>query len=33
VIDVEVDNRDHLDRIMASLRANPVVTAAERVQG
>jgi GTP pyrophosphokinase len=33
VIDVEVDDCDHLDRIMASLRANPVVTAVERMQG
>jgi guanosine-3',5'-bis(diphosphate) 3'-pyrophosphohydrolase len=32
LIDVEVDDRDHLDRIMASLRATPVVTAVERFQ-
>ena len=33
VLDVEVDDRDHLDRIMAGLRASPVVTAVERMQG
>jgi guanosine-3',5'-bis(diphosphate) 3'-pyrophosphohydrolase len=33
VLDVEVDDRDHMDRIMASLRASPVVTAVERMQG
>jgi GTP pyrophosphokinase len=33
VLDVEVDDRDHMDRIMAGLRASPVVTAVERMQG
>jgi GTP pyrophosphokinase len=33
VVDVEVDDRDHMDRIMAGLRASPVVTAVERMQG
>jgi GTP pyrophosphokinase len=33
VLDVEVDDRDHMDRIMASLRASPVVTTVERMQG
>jgi GTP pyrophosphokinase len=33
VLDVEVDDRDHMDRIMAGLRASPVVTAVERAQG
>ena len=32
VLDVEVDDREHLDRIMASLRASSVVTAVERAQ-
>ncbi len=32
VLDVEVDDRDHMDRIMAGLRASPVVTAVERMQ-
>jgi GTP pyrophosphokinase len=33
VLDVEVDDRDHMDRIMAGLRASPAVTAVERAQG
>jgi GTP diphosphokinase / guanosine-3',5'-bis(diphosphate) 3'-diphosphatase len=32
ILDVEVDDRDHLDRIMAGLRASSVVTAVERAQ-
>jgi GTP diphosphokinase / guanosine-3',5'-bis(diphosphate) 3'-diphosphatase len=32
ILDVEVDDREHLDRIMASLRASSVVTAVERAQ-
>jgi GTP diphosphokinase / guanosine-3',5'-bis(diphosphate) 3'-diphosphatase len=32
ILDIEVDDLDHLDRIMASLRATPVVTAVERTQ-
>jgi GTP pyrophosphokinase len=32
ILDIEVDNLDHLDRIMASLRATPVVTSVERTQ-
>ena len=33
VLDIEVDDLDHLDRIVASLRATPVVTHVERSQG
>ena len=33
VLDIEVEDRDHLDRIVASLRATPVVTFVERTQG
>jgi (p)ppGpp synthase/HD superfamily hydrolase len=33
VLDIEVDDVDHLDRIVASLRATPVVTHLERSQG
>jgi guanosine-3',5'-bis(diphosphate) 3'-pyrophosphohydrolase len=33
VLDIEVEDRDHLDRIVASLRATPVVTLVERTQG
>jgi len=33
ILDVEVDNRDHLERIVASLRATPVVTSVERTRG
>jgi GTP pyrophosphokinase len=32
ILDIEVDDLDHLDRIMASLRATPVVTSVERTQ-
>jgi guanosine-3',5'-bis(diphosphate) 3'-pyrophosphohydrolase len=32
ILDVEVDDREHLDRIMAALRASSVVTAVERAQ-
>ncbi len=33
ILDIEVENRDHLERIVASLRANAVVTSVERTQG
>ncbi len=33
ILDIEVDDRDHLERIVASLRATPVVTYVERAQG
>ena len=33
VLDIEVEDRDHLERIVASLRATPVVTQVERTQG
>ncbi|HEX5796641.1 MAG TPA: RelA/SpoT AH/RIS domain-containing protein, partial [Geminicoccaceae bacterium] len=33
VLDIEVEDRDHLERIVASLRATPVVTLVERTQG
>jgi GTP pyrophosphokinase len=33
ILDVEVENRDHLERIVASLRATSVVTSVERTQG
>ncbi|HEX6143821.1 MAG TPA: bifunctional (p)ppGpp synthetase/guanosine-3',5'-bis(diphosphate) 3'-pyrophosphohydrolase [Geminicoccaceae bacterium] len=33
VLDIEVDDVEHLERIQASLRANPVVTSVERAQG
>jgi guanosine-3',5'-bis(diphosphate) 3'-pyrophosphohydrolase len=33
ILNIEVDDRDHLERIVASLRATPVVTYVERAQG
>ena len=33
ILDIEVDNRDHLERIVATLRATPVVSSVERTQG
>ena len=33
ILDIEVEDRDHLDRIVASLRATPVVSLVERTQG
>lgn len=33
MLDLEVVDRDHLDRIVAHLRANPVVTSVERAHG
>jgi guanosine-3',5'-bis(diphosphate) 3'-pyrophosphohydrolase len=33
VLDIEVEDKDHLERIVASLRATPVVTLVERTQG
>jgi GTP pyrophosphokinase len=33
VLDIEVQDRDHLERIVATLRATPVVTHVERTQG
>jgi guanosine-3',5'-bis(diphosphate) 3'-pyrophosphohydrolase len=33
ILDIEVENRDHLERIVASLRATPAVTSVERSQG
>jgi GTP pyrophosphokinase len=33
ILDIEVENRDHLERIVASLRATRVVTSVERTRG
>jgi GTP pyrophosphokinase len=33
ILDIEVADRDHLDRIVASLRATPAVTFVERSEG
>jgi guanosine-3',5'-bis(diphosphate) 3'-pyrophosphohydrolase len=33
ILDIEVDDVDHLERIQASLRATPVVTSVDRTQG
>ena len=33
ILDIEVEDREHLDRIVATLRATPVVTHVERTQG
>jgi GTP pyrophosphokinase len=32
ILDIEVQDRDHLDRIVATLRATPAVTSVDRAQ-